>query len=93
MTYRTVQQRRTNFGAGIAQIHKRAGITEKKYGVGLWSENRPEWQIAGTVLSIRLVVNMNSVDKRYIKISDACLKHYIQCLYMKRWDRQQPDTS
>jgi hypothetical protein len=46
--YGTVQSRRTNFGAGIVEINKRAGLTESKYAVGLWCQNRPEWQVTGT---------------------------------------------
>jgi long-chain acyl-CoA synthetase len=43
--YETIAQRRTNFGAGLVHLHKEAGITTPKYGVGLWCQNRPEWQI------------------------------------------------
>jgi len=47
MDYQTVQRRRTEFGAGLIELHKHAGVTEQKYGVGLWCQNRPEWQITG----------------------------------------------
>ena len=47
MDYQTVQRRKANFGAGIVELHKQAGITDEKYGVGLWCQNRPEWQITG----------------------------------------------
>lgn len=43
--YATIAQRRKNFGAGLVQLHEQAGITARKYGVGLWCQNRPEWQI------------------------------------------------
>ncbi|KAJ8609671.1 hypothetical protein MRB53_039008 [Persea americana] len=45
--YASVQQRRNNFGKGIVEIHKDLGVTGIQYGVGLWCQNRPEWQIAG----------------------------------------------
>lgn len=45
--YQTVQRRRANFGVGLVQLHKEAGVTEKTYGVGLYCNNRPEWQITG----------------------------------------------
>ena len=45
MDYGTVQKRRANFGVGLVEIHKQAGISGSKYGVGLWSQNRPESQI------------------------------------------------
>ena len=45
--YQTVQRRRKNFGIGIVELHKQEGVMEEKYGVGLWCQNRPEWQITG----------------------------------------------
>ena len=45
--YQTVQRRRANFGVGLVELHKRIGITGTRYGVGLWCQNRPEWQIVG----------------------------------------------
>ena len=47
MTYAETALRRKNFGAGIVELHKKAGVTEEQYGVGLWCQNRPEWQISG----------------------------------------------
>ena len=47
ISYGETAQRRKNFGAGLVELHKKAGITEEKYGVGLWCQNRPEWQISG----------------------------------------------
>ena len=47
MNYATVQRRRTEFGAGLVELHRRVGVTKRKYGVGLWCQNRPEWQITG----------------------------------------------
>ncbi|KAL9614386.1 MAG: hypothetical protein Q9167_001116 [Letrouitia subvulpina] len=43
--YATVQKRRASFGVGIMEVNKRAGVQDQKYGVGLWCQNRPEWQI------------------------------------------------
>lgn len=43
--YETIARRRKNFGAGLVHLHRQAGITAPKYGVGLWCQNRPEWQI------------------------------------------------
>ena len=47
MTYAETALRRKNFGAGIVELHKKAGVTEEKYGIGLWCQNRAEWQISG----------------------------------------------
>lgn len=46
-TYAQVQQRRKNFGIGMVHLHQQKGITGKQHGVGLWCQNRPEWQIVG----------------------------------------------
>jgi long-chain acyl-CoA synthetase len=48
ITYAQTAVRRKNFGAGLVELHKIAGVKEnRQYGVGLWSQNRPEWQISG----------------------------------------------
>lgn len=48
ITYAQTAERRKNFGAGLVQLHKEAGVKEtRQYGVGLWCQNRPEWQITG----------------------------------------------
>ena len=47
MDYGTVQKRRANFGVGIVEVNRRAGVVEQKYGVGLWCQNRPEWHLTG----------------------------------------------
>jgi long-chain acyl-CoA synthetase len=47
LTYDQVAERRKNLGAGIVELHHRIGVTADKYGVGLWAQNRPEWQITG----------------------------------------------
>jgi long-chain acyl-CoA synthetase len=45
--FATVQTRRKNFGAGLVRLHMKAGVhtPQEQYGVGLWCQNRPEWQI------------------------------------------------
>ena len=48
MDYATVQRRRANLGVGIIEINKQAGVLEQKYGIGIWCQNRPEWQLIGT---------------------------------------------
>ncbi|KAI9787351.1 MAG: hypothetical protein M1816_007637 [Peltula sp. TS41687] len=45
LDYQTVQRRRAEFGAGLVRLHKSVGVSEEKYGVGLWCQNRPEWQL------------------------------------------------
>jgi long-chain acyl-CoA synthetase len=48
ITYAETAMRRKNFGVGLVELHKKAGVAEdKQYGVGLWCQNRAEWQITG----------------------------------------------
>lgn len=51
-SYSEIAVRRKNFGAGVVALHKSVGVTGSQYGVGLWCQNRPEWQIAGKSLRI-----------------------------------------
>ncbi|EEH37634.1 long-chain-fatty-acid-CoA ligase [Paracoccidioides lutzii Pb01] len=45
MDYRTVQKRRAALGVGLVELHNRIGVQGKQYGVGIWCQNRPEWQL------------------------------------------------
>ncbi|KAL4938676.1 hypothetical protein BDV06DRAFT_200432 [Aspergillus oleicola] len=46
LSYGTVQQRRTAFGSGLVELHHKHDCARPgQYGVGLWCQNRPEWQI------------------------------------------------
>lgn len=48
MSYSEVAERRKNLGAGIAELTQRLGLANhEKFGVGLWSQNRPEWELTG----------------------------------------------
>lgn len=48
MDYQTVQKRRAAFGAGLVELHnKHRCAKEGQYTVGLWCQNRPEWQLTG----------------------------------------------
>jgi long-chain acyl-CoA synthetase len=50
LTYAEVAERRKNFGAGIVELHHQLGVKEDKYPVGLWAQNRPEWQMTELAL-------------------------------------------
>lgn len=47
LTYAETATRRKNFGAGLVELHRRIGVVEDKYPIGLWCQNRFEWQLAG----------------------------------------------
>lgn len=44
-TYGEIQQRKANFGAGLVGLLESVGVHGRQHGVGLWCQNRPEWQI------------------------------------------------
>lgn len=46
-TYAQVQERTKHLGSGILELHRRIGVSADKFGVGLWCQNRAEWQITG----------------------------------------------
>ncbi|KAJ5383269.1 AMP-dependent synthetase/ligase [Penicillium concentricum] len=46
LSYETVQKRRAAFGAGLVELHHKHNCHRPgQYGIGLWAQNRPEWQI------------------------------------------------
>ncbi|QDS78192.1 hypothetical protein FKW77_005607 [Venturia effusa] len=45
MNYKTVQGRRKDFGAGLIHVMTKHSHPEEQRGIGLWCQNRPEWQI------------------------------------------------
>jgi long-chain acyl-CoA synthetase len=49
-TYAEVAERSKNFGVGVLELHRQAGVTADKFPVGMWLQNRPEWQISGKAL-------------------------------------------
>lgn len=44
-SYGEVARRRANFGVGLRILHEQVGVSGAQYGIGLWCQNRPEWQI------------------------------------------------
>ncbi|WEW56339.1 medium-chain fatty acid-CoA ligase faa2 [Emydomyces testavorans] len=57
MDYGTVQKRRAALGVGLVELHRRLGIQERNFGVGLWCQNRPEWQLTGPEATEFIVKN------------------------------------
>ncbi len=62
ITYGDVQKRRANFGAGIVQVNQEAGVLDQKYGVGLWCQNRPEWQLTGELIVLVKTLHHSSIS-------------------------------
>ena len=59
MTYAEAAERRKNLGAGLVEIHKQNGIYTDKHGVGLWCQNRPEWQLTDLAAMSQSLYNVS----------------------------------
>lgn len=75
ITYNEVAQRRKNLGAGIVELHKRVGVTDSKYGVGLWSQNRAEWQITELALISQALWPVSLYETLGPETSEYILNH------------------
>ncbi|KAF8468340.1 hypothetical protein BDZ91DRAFT_722461 [Kalaharituber pfeilii] len=62
MTYKEVHERRKNLAAGLRFLHEKQGVTEEKYGIGLWSPNRPEWQITDLAATCQALYTVSIYD-------------------------------
>ena len=95
MDYATVQRRRANFGVGIVSVNKDNGVNDQTYGVGLWCQNRPEWQITGMIFCSRTIfqclwihfrscvhvtITVHSLALRYFRTIDHGI-HHQSCLF------------
>ena len=61
-TYGQVQKRRANVGCGLIALHESVGITGNQYGIGLWCQNRPEWQIIDLACTSQAVFSVSIYD-------------------------------
>ncbi|CAK7271708.1 medium-chain fatty acid-CoA ligase faa2 [Sporothrix epigloea] len=59
MTYGVAAERRKNLGAGLVEIHKQIGVHAEKHAVGLWCQNRPEWQLADLAIASQSLYNVS----------------------------------
>lgn len=71
----TVQQRRAALGAGLAELHARDGITGRQYGVGLWCQNRPEWQLADLACMSQSLYSVSLYDTLGPEASEYIIRH------------------
>ena len=73
--YETVQQRRAVFGAGLIEIHAREGVHGANYGVGLWCQNRPEWQITDLACMSQSLYTVSLYDTLGPEASEYIIRH------------------
>ncbi|RVX72854.1 hypothetical protein B0A52_03207 [Exophiala mesophila] len=75
LDYETVQKRRADFGAGLVEIHTRQGITGSGYGVGLWCQNRPEWQLTDLACMSQSLFTVSLYDTLGPDTSEYIIAH------------------
>lgn len=73
--YETMQQRRTDFGKGLVELHAREGITGIQYGVGLWCQNRPEWQLTDLACMSQSLFSVSLYDTLGPEASEYIIRH------------------
>lgn len=73
--YETMHKRRTDFGKGIVELHAREAITGIQYGVGLWCQNRPEWQVADLACMSQSLYTVSLYDTLGPDASEYIIKH------------------
>ncbi|KAI4599249.1 hypothetical protein KJ359_002208 [Pestalotiopsis sp. 9143b] len=74
-TYAQVEERSKNFGSGLLELHRRVGVTADKFGVGLWCQNRAEWQITDIALSSQSLFTVSLYETLGPETSEFIVKH------------------
>ncbi|KAI0112118.1 AMP-binding enzyme [Nemania sp. FL0031] len=74
-TYAEVGARAKNFGSGVFELHRRIGIPPGNHGVGLWSQNRAEWQIADIGLISQSLFSVSLYETLGPDTSEFIIKH------------------
>lgn len=75
LDYETVQKRRANLGVGLVELHARVGVTGRQYGVGLWCQNRPEWQISDLACMSQSLFTVSLYDTLGPQASEYIIRH------------------
>ncbi|RKF57236.1 Long chain acyl-CoA synthetase 7, peroxisomal [Erysiphe neolycopersici] len=75
ITYGEVAVRKDNFGKGLVELHRNLGVTEETFGVGIWSQNRPEWQIADLGCMSQSLYSVSLYDTLGPQATEYIIKH------------------
>ncbi|CAM1510427.1 Fc.00g007620.m01.CDS01 [Cosmosporella sp. VM-42] len=75
LSYAEVDTRRKNFGAGIVEIHQRINYPKDKFGVGLWSQNRVEWQITDLGLATQSLYTVSLYETLGPETTEYIINH------------------
>ncbi|PWW74817.1 acetyl-CoA synthetase-like protein [Tuber magnatum] len=75
MGYETVQRKRADIGAGLSYLHTAHGVTERQFGIGLWSQNRPEWQITDLAAMSQSLYTVSIYDTLGPEATEYIINH------------------
>ncbi|KAI9372384.1 hypothetical protein BJX61DRAFT_450172 [Aspergillus egyptiacus] len=76
MDYGTVQKRRANLGAGLVELHNKHNCARPgQYGVGLWCQNRPEWQITDLACMSQSLYSVSIYDVLAADATEYIINH------------------
>lgn len=73
--YGTVQRRKNDFGAGLVELHRRVGVTGTQYGVGLWCQNRPDWQVTDLACMSQSLFSVSIYDTLGPDVAEYIVNH------------------
>ena len=73
--YETAQKRRAALGVGLVEVHARVGVTGRQYGIGLWCQNRPEWQLADLACMSQSLYSVSLYDTLGPAASEYIIQH------------------
>ncbi|KAI1105031.1 acetyl-CoA synthetase-like protein [Jackrogersella minutella] len=74
-TYAEVAVRSKNFGSGIYELHRRIGVPPGNHGVGIWSQNRAEWQITDLGLVAQSLFSVSLYETLGPDASEYIIRH------------------
>lgn len=73
--YETVKKRKDDFGRGLVEVHAREGVTGTQYGIGLWCQNRMEWQITDMACMSQNLYTVSLYDTLGPDASEYIINH------------------
>ena len=62
-------------GCGLVALHENIGITGKQYGVGLWCQNRPEWQVVDLACGSQALYSVSLYDTLGPETTEYIINH------------------
>ena len=78
-TYTTIADRRTNIGSGLVHLASTgvlgANLPTTQWSIGLWTVNRPEWQIASQAAIAYNLIGVSLYETLGPDVVEYCINH------------------